>query len=129
MSAFVILFSLITVCAILTIPSVVMLLIIFAMLGILTFLFLAIFKIIDTVDDIDKTISMDDYKIDGLKLKFGDSVDISVEGPDTSFKKWVKKCFTGKSEYSAKLKVGGKELGRIDTNGNIKINDLIKKIE
>lgn len=67
---------------------------------------------------ISKSIKNNGGKIDGAKMQFGKDCEVSIEGPDTSFSKWCKYMVTGEKEYSTKIKIKGKEIGKFNTNGN-----------
>lgn len=65
----------------------------------------------------DYSIRQNGGSIDGARMKFGDA-EVRVEGPRNSFWKGMKYIFTGEEEYSTKLKIAGREVGKIKVNSN-----------
>lgn len=51
--------------------------------------------------------------IDGACMKFG-NVEVCIEGPKNSIWKGIKSRFIGKKDYSAKVKIAGKKIGKIN---------------
>lgn len=60
--------------------------------------------------------------IDGARVKFGET-EVYVEGPRNSFWKGLKYLTTGEEDYSTKIKICGKEVGKVkvSSDGSFKI--------